>query len=141
MATQSKKIYLSPSPFLAFLSRAHEKHQQAVAFFEFFGQNQYRLYTDILTIYEVHRQIHFQISPSLSRDFLRTIFFSNINIIYPDESEIRSALKTLVSSVSADLTFEKALVATLANKKEVSQICTFDYLHPLFGLNMFYLPI
>lgn len=141
MAALSKKVYLSPSSFVAFLDRAHEKHQQAVAFFNFFGEKQYILYTDILTIYEVHRQIHYEISPSLARDFLRTIFYSNINIIYTDESDIKAALKTLTSSISMNLTFEKALVATLADRRDISQICTFEYLPALFGINVFYLPI
>ena len=141
MAAQSKKVYIAHSTFIAFLDRAHEKHQQAVAFFNYFGENQYFLYTDIVSIYEVHKQIHFRISPTLARDFLRTIFYSNINIIYPDEAEIKSTLKTLTSSVSMDLTFERALVATIANRRDISQICTFDYLPSLFGINNFYLPI
>jgi predicted nucleic acid-binding protein len=141
MAVQSKKVYLSTTAFIAFLDRAHDKHQQAVAFFNYFGENQYFLYTDIITIFEVHKQIHYQISPALARDFLRTIFFSNINIIYPDEAEVKATLKTLTSSVSMDLTFERALVSTIANRRDISQICTFDYLPALFGINSFYLPI
>lgn len=141
MAAQSKKVYLAPSAFVAFLDRAHDKHQQAVAFFNYFGENQYFLYTDIVTIYDVHKQIHFQISPALARDFLKTISYSNINVIYPDEAEIKATMKTLTSSVSMDLTFEKALVSTIANRRDISQICTFDYLPALFGINSFYLPI
>lgn len=141
MASVSKKVYLAPSSFIAFMDRAHQKHEQAGAYFRFFAQEQYRLYTDYLTIYEVHKRIHYEISPTLSRDFLRTIFFSTINIIYPSESDIKSALKTLIRYRSVDLTFDHALMATLANKRDISQICTFDYLHQLFGLNLFYLPI
>lgn len=141
MATLSKKVYLAPSSFLAFIDRAHQKHEQATAFFRYFAQEQYQLYTDIFVIYDVHRQIHSQISPSLARDFLRTIVFSEINVIYPNETEFKVALKTLVNYRSSDLTLEKALMATLTDKRSISQICTFEYLFPLFGLNAFYLPI
>lgn len=141
MASISKKVYLAPSSFIAFMDRAHQKHEQAAAYFRFFAEQQYRLYTDYLNINEVHRKIHHEISPTLSRDFLRTIFFSTINIIYPSESDIKAALKTLINYRSVDLTFDHALMATLANKRDISQISTFEYLHPLFGLNMFYLPI
>lgn len=140
MATNSKKVYIAPSVFLAFLNRADPKHPQATAYFRYFAQEKYKLYTDFLNVYEVVRQIYFQISPSLSRDFLKTIFFSNINVIYPQESDIKASLKITVNH-SIDLTFEKALMATLANKNNISQICTFEYLQPLFGLIAFYLPM
>lgn len=141
MATLSKKVYLAPSSFLAFIDRAHQKHEQATAFFRYFAQEQYRLYTDIFVLSEVHRQIHSEISPTLSRDFLRTIAFSEINIICPSEIEFRAGLKAFINYRPADLTFEKALIATLADRRGISQICTFEYLFPLFGLNAFYLPI
>lgn len=137
----SKKVFLASSVFLAFIDRAHPNHHQAHAFFRYFALEQYVLYTDILTIYEAHAKIYATISPSLSRDFLHTIFFSNINILYPQEVEMKAALKILLSYPSVDLTLEKALMATLANRKEISHICTFDPLHNLFGLTAFYLPI
>lgn len=141
MATQSKKVYLAQSSFVALLDRAHEKHRQAVAFFRYFAQEHYRLYTDIVIIFEAHRQINSQISPSLSQDFLRTISFSNINIIYPQEADIKSTIKTINNYHSIELTFDKALMGVLASKRFIGQIATFDYLPSLFGLNTFYLPI
>ena len=141
MATQSRKVYLAQSAFLAFIDRAHTKHRQAVAFFRYFAQEHYRLYTDIVMLYETHRQIHFQISPSLSQDFLRTISFSDINIIYPQEADIKSTIKTISNYRSVDLTFDKALMSVLASKRYIGQIATFDYLPSLFGLTIFYLPL
>ncbi len=141
MSTLSKKVFIAPSVFVAFVDRAHPKHDQTEAFFRYFAQEQYNLYTDYLNIQDAHKLIHTQISPALARDFLQTIFFSNINIIYPEESDIKTAFKILVNYKSIDLTFEQALMSTLANKHNISQICTCDYLHPLFGLSVFYLPI
>ena len=141
MAAQSKKVYLAQSAFVAFLDRAHVKHRQAVAFFRYFSQERYRLYTDTIILYESCRQIHFQISPSLSQDFLRTISFSDINIIYPQEPDIKSAIKTINNYRSVDLTFDKALMSVLASKRFIGQIATFDYLPSLFGLTTFFLPI
>jgi predicted nucleic acid-binding protein len=65
----------------------------------------------------------------------------NINIIYPEESDIKAALKTLINYQSTELTFSQSLRAVLANRRGVTQVFTFDYLHPLFGLSVFYLPI
>lgn len=137
----TKKVYVSPSGFFALINRAHPKYNQASAYFRFFAQENYTLFTDTLTLSETYEQIYKEISPSLAKDFLRTAFLGEINIIYPEESDIKAALKTLVSYQSTDLTFNQALRAVLANRRGVSQIFTFDYLHPLFGQTMFYLPI
>jgi predicted nucleic acid-binding protein len=141
MATQSKKVYISSSGFYAFINRAHAKHEHASAFFRYFGLENYNLYTDILTINNTYNRIYQEISPSLAKDFLKTIFLGNINIIYPEESDFKAALKTLVNYQSTELTFGQALTAVLANRRGISQIFTFDYLHQLFGQTTFYLPI
>ena len=137
----SKKIYLAASGFYAFIDRAHVRHDHAVAFFRYFAQEEYALFTDTITINQAYDYIYKEISPSLARDFLRTIFLGNINIIYPDQGDIKAALKTLIGYQSTELTFADAIMAVLANRRGVSQIATFDYLHPLFGLSAFFLPI
>jgi predicted nucleic acid-binding protein len=137
----SKKVYIARSGFYAFIDRAHPKYDQASAYFRYFSQEGYTLYTDSMTLIDVYNQIYKEISPSLAKDFLRTVFLSNINVIFPDESDIKAALKTLINYQSTELTFGQALRAVLANRRGVGQIFTFDYLHPLFGLTVFYLPI
>jgi predicted nucleic acid-binding protein len=137
----SKKVYVAPSAFYAYIDRSHSKHEQAAANFRYFGEQGYTLFTDSMTLTEVYNHTYREISPSLAKDFLRIIFISNINIIYPEERDIKAALKTLINYQSTELTFSQALRAVLANRRGVGQIFTFDYLHPLFGLNTFYLPI
>jgi predicted nucleic acid-binding protein len=139
--TNSKKVYIAPSAFYALIDRANPKHDQASAFFRYCAEQQYTLFTDTNTLNEVYNQIYMEISPSLSKDFLRTIFLGNINIIYPEESDIKAALKTLINYQSTELNFSQSLRAVLANRRAVTQVFTFDYLHPLFGLSVFYLPI
>lgn len=141
MAVGSKKVFVAPSVFFAFVDRAHPKHEQATAFFRYFAQAGYFLFTDIETIVETYRQLYRHISASLAKDFLRTIFLSNLNILYPDEGDIKAGIKALVSYQSTDLTFPKALMAVFANRRGIPQICTFEYLHSLFGLTLFYLPM
>lgn len=137
----SKKVYLTPSLFLAFIDRADPKHEQAYAFFRYFGLEHYMLYTDIESISQTSMAIYQDISPSLAKDFLRTILLSDINIIYPEESDMKAAIKALVNFGSTDLSFPDALIAVLANKKEIEHICTFVYLHALFGQSVFFLPM
>lgn len=141
MAQQSKKVFLAPSSLYAFIDRAHEKHTQASAYFRYFSQEEYMLYMDTVNLNETYDIIYKKMSPSLAKDFLRIISLSDINIVSPEESEIKSTFKTISSYNSLDLTFSEAVMAVVASKRGISTICTFDYLHPLYGLTMFFLPI
>ena len=137
----SKKVFVAPSGFYAFIDRAHPKYEQASAYWRYFAENNYSVFTDSQTLIDCYNHIYKEISPSLAKDFLRTVFLGNLNVIYPEERDVKSALKTLVNYQSTELTISQALRAVLANRRGVSQIYTFDYLHPLFGQTVFYLPI
>lgn len=137
----SKKVFLAPSSFLAFIDRAHPMHEQAAAFFRYFGQESYILFTDYPTIMEVYRGLYTNISPSLARDYIRTMSITSMNIMYPEESDAKAALKALITYQSTELTYANALMSVLAYRRNIQQICTFEYLPPLFGLTTFYLPI
>lgn len=139
--SESRKVYIRPSVFFAFIDRAHPKHTQATGYFRYFGQEKYSVFTDSMCIISAYTQIYEKISPSLAKDFLRSMWIGNINILIPEESELKAALKALVTYRSTELTFPEAISAVLANRNSISSICTFDYLHPLFGQTLFYLPI
>lgn len=137
----SKKVYIAPDGLTAFIDRAHKSHVQAAAFFRYFAQEQYQLYTSVLSVNETYMSIYNTISPSLARDFLRVLSFSSINILSPEVADMKSAIKILEMSNSVELTFSKALMAVLCNKKSIPQIMTYEYLHALYGLQLFYLPV
>ncbi|MGH2611557.1 MAG: hypothetical protein ACRDFB_00740 [Rhabdochlamydiaceae bacterium] len=137
----SKKVFIAPDLFISFIDRAKEKHEQASAFFRFFAENEYQIYTDLLSLHTVYNHIYTEISPSLSKDFIRTINLSNLNLLYADESDIKTAFKTIGLYQASELTFPKALISVIASKRNIPQICTHDYLPTLFGLQIFYLPI
>lgn len=141
MAIVSKKVYLAPSSLYAFIDRAHEKHSQASAYFRYFSEQEYMLYIDVINLNEAYDIIYKRMSPSLAKDFLRIISLSDINVIAPEDAEIRATFKTISNYNSLDLTFSEALMAVISSKRSVMTICTFDYLHPLFGLSTFFLPI
>ena len=138
---QSKKVYIAPDGFIAFIDRAQKKHVHAAAFFRYFAQENYQLYANVVSINETYTTLYNTISPSLARDFLRAIYLSNINILFPETADMKTAIKILETSNSVDLTFAKALMAVTCNKKSVPQIMTYEYLHALFGLQVFYLPV
>jgi len=137
----SKKVYIAPDGLTAFIDRAHKKHVQATAFFRYFAQEQCQLYTNVVNVNETYMTIYNTISPSLARDFLRALSVSNINIINPEPADIKAAIKILETGNSVELTFAKALMAVTCNKKSIPQIMTFEFLHALYGLQLFYLPV
>ncbi|HVA96371.1 MAG TPA: hypothetical protein VND99_01830 [Candidatus Acidoferrales bacterium] len=137
----SKKVYIAPDGLTAFIDRAHKKHVQATAFFRYFAQEQCQLYSSVVSVHETYMTIYNTISPSLARDFLRALSLSNINVVNPEPADIKSAIKIIETSNSVDLTFAKALAAVICNKKSIPQIMTYEYLHALYGLQLFYLPV
>ncbi len=126
---------------MAFIDRGHEKHVTASAFFRYFAMESFQVYTDPVSINETYDTLYRTISPALGKDFLRAIYLSSVNIIYPESSDIKSAIKAVATSGSVELTFSKALISIISNKRGIPQICTFEYLPSLFGLQTFYLPM
>jgi len=137
----SKKVYIAPDGFVAFIDRGHNRHVHAAAFFRYFAQEHYQLYTSMESMNDAYNDLYKNISPSLAKDFLRAMYMSTINIVYPESSHMKTAIKTIISSTAVELTYSKALMAVICNKQSIPQICTFEYLHSLFGLQQFYLPI
>lgn len=141
MALQSKKVFVTSNVLFAFVDRANSHHTKAVAYFRYFAQEKYQVFTDYLNTEDSYRQIYTKISPTLARDFLRGVMLSSINITYPTSSDVAAALKTLINYRNNELTFKEAHTAVLSNRNSIPNICTFEYLHPLFGITPFYLPI
>jgi predicted nucleic acid-binding protein len=137
----SKKVYIAADGFVAFIDRGHAQHVHASAFFRYFAQEHYQLYTSLVSIHETYDELYKSITPSLAKDFLRAMYMSSVNIIYPEPSDLKSAIKTVATSNVVELTFSKSLVSVLCNRRSIPQICTFEYMPSLFGLQAFYLPV
>lgn len=138
---QSKKVLLAADVLVAFVDRSHPKHLHATAFFRYFAQEKFFLYTSPLVIVDCYTLISQRISPILARDFIKAISLSNITMMYPDESDVKLSYKTILSAENSEVSFHETLLAAMASRRNISYICTFSYLHPLFRLSPFYLPI
>jgi len=138
---QSTKVFLAPDIFVAFLDRAHPKHLHASAFFRYFAQEQYTLYTNTTNIIETCTTITQTMSYALTKDFLKALQQSSINVLYPEDSDLRLAFKTMLSYESSELSMQEALMASMSSRRGILSICTLEYIHPIFGISSFYLPI
>lgn len=141
MAIQSKKVFIESDVFYAFVNRAHTRYPQAGAYFRYFAQEKFQIFTSYPVAEDVYREIYEKISPSLAKDFVRGLSLSSINVLYPAESDHKAAIKTLINYQSTELTLRESQTAVLSNRNYISQICTFKYLHPLYGITAFNLPL
>ena len=141
MQQQSKKVYLSGNVIYAFIDRSHPKHDMAASFFRYFAENGYHVFTDIVTITGVHDRISSDMSLTVGKEFLKTMTQSSTTILYPEEKDFHAATKLYIADRTAGLVFETALIAVLADKRGISQVATFDFLHAVYGLKVFYLPM
>lgn len=138
---QSRKVFLAPDVFVAFVDRANPKNLHATAFFRFFAQEQHFLYTSDHAIMNAYTEIQERISPFLAKDFLKAISLGTINILYPEDPDLKLCFKTMLASSASELSMQEALMSVMASRRAIPQICTFGYMHPLFGLQAFFLPI
>lgn len=140
MIIRSKKVFLTPAVFFAFIDRNHPKNQQSRAFFRYFAQEKYHLTTASFSVLKTYYQLRKHMSYSLAKDFLRTLFLGNIEIVYPDESMMKTALRLILQNTGFDLNFDQALTNIIADRKQIPQICSFEYSSFYYGLQLFALP-
>lgn len=141
MAIISKKVFVEADIFYSFVNRADSRYPQASAYFRYFAQEKFQIFTSYPAIEESYTEIYEKISPSLAKDFLRGMSLSSVNILFPTESDFKAALKSLINYQNTELTFRESQTAVLSNRNYISQICTFRYVHPLFGIGVFNLPL
>ena len=139
--TTSKKVMIASDVLYAFVDRTHARHVQASAFFRYFANEEFHIYMDNISIYDCYLQLMNSMSPSIAKECLRSIYISSITIIYPEEADMRGALKFYLNDKSNELNFRKAIMAVLADKNHIPQICSFEYIQSMFGLSLFYIPI
>lgn len=137
----NKKVLIGPDVFIAFIDRASSKHLHAGAFFRYFAQEKYTLFTTALVINNTYQTLSSSISPAVAKDFIKALTLGSINILPPDDSDIKLTFKTLLSATGTEASFGETLMQAMASRRNITQICTFSYLHPLFRLTTFYLPI
>lgn len=135
-----KKVFLAADVFIAFLDRNHPKHLHASAFFRYFAQEHFYLYTSNEIVIATYQKVSQSISGSFAKEFLKVLSESAITILSPDDTEMKKALQTVVSSFS-EVGLDECLMLVIAEKRHIPYICTLQYIHTLFGREIFYLPL
>lgn len=133
----SKKVLVDSSLLYAFIDRSDRNHTQAVKLMEHFSTQGVYLFTSYYSLQEVYGAVNKQIGISIGIDFLESILGSNIEILFPQKSDLISAFKLLKTNRNHQLLFKEAMTATLMQKKGISQISTFTYWHNLLGTKVY----
>lgn len=133
------KVFLAQDAFMAFIDRAQPKHLHAGAFFRYFAQEHCFLYTNISIVIATYQKISDNLNESLAKEFLKALSYSSIVILSPDDSEIKTAIKVVLGT--SELSLDEALLLVMAERRGISQVCTFTSLHQLFGIKTFFLPV
>jgi len=137
---RSKKVYITGSVFFAFVDRNHPKHPVAEAYFRYFAQEGWHLYTAGFTLTKTYGQLQKFISHSIAKEFLRSIYLGNIEIVYPDEPATKAAAKLILGSQSPELDLEQALINVISDRHQILFVCSLDYSQYFFGIQQFSLP-
>jgi predicted nucleic acid-binding protein len=138
--THSKKVLLAPSAFFSFIDRNHPKHSTSRAYFRYFANEGYRLFTTANTVTITYNQLQKHMSYSIAKTFLRTIYLGDVDIIYPDEAMTKSALRLIFSNTGGAIGFEQALINAVADRLQIPLIVSFEYSTNYFGVSAFTLP-
>ncbi len=133
MAIQSRKVFLDTTILIAFIDRADANHPKAVKTMETLALSGYILYTSSLNAIEVYTALTREIGQSVALDFLQAVLQSDIEILFPQKSDLISAHRMIRVNKDRQITLKETLNAILMQKRGVMQIVTFAYWHNLFG--------
>jgi len=138
--TSSKKILLTANVLFAFVDRNHPKHRQAAAFMRYFAQEKFQVFVPLTEINSTYSQLKKHVSYGIAKDLLRTVFVGDLEILYTDEAAAKTALKLALTPGQGDISFNQVLLNVLADKNQISQICSLEFLKTYFGISIFNLP-
>src|SRR5690348_15955978 len=121
----ARKIFVDGSVLSAFTDRADTNHVQAVKTLEQLSLQGVQLFTSLQEIQHVYAAINRQLGTVIGFDFLQAMIESNVEVIYPQKSDLVSAYKLIRSNTNRQISFKQAMVATLMAKRNVVKILTF----------------
>lgn len=132
MAT-SRKIFIDASVLYAFIDRSDANHDHAAKALQQFSQTNIQLYTSVQAIQDAYSAISKQLGAVLGEEFLKATLESNMEVIFPQRSDLVSSYKLIKLNSTKQINIKEAMTATLMQKRGISQIFTFTYWQNLLG--------
>jgi|SRR3989344_329119 len=133
MPTQSRKIFIDSSVLLSFIDRSDQNHSKGIKSIESIAELKFQAYTSHQNVSEAYTTLVGEVGISVALDFLQAILQSDIEIIYPQKTDLVSAYRLLRTNRDRQIGLQEVLNASLMRKKGITQVLTFAIWHNLFG--------
>lgn len=134
MSTNSKKIFIESSLFLAFIDRANLNHAKASKMLEFLGRNKYQVFTSSIVVLQTFNAIERDLGSTIAKDFLQAMIETNIQILHPSDSDLLTAFRYLKVNPGRQISLSYLINANLMQKQGVNSILTFDFWPNIMGI-------
>ena len=129
----ARKIFIDGSVFYAFTDRADANHPQSVKVMEQLSLQGVQLFTSIQSVQDVYSAINRQLGTTIGFDFLQAMIESDIEVLYPQRSDLVNTYKLMRLNANKQVSFKQALTANLMARRNIVKILTFTYWHNLLG--------
>lgn len=129
----SKKVFIDSSLFYAFIDRGDPNHSQAAKIMEQLSRQGSILYTSLQSVQDTYSALNDKMGMVLSHEFIQTIMESNIEILYPQRSDLISAFRLIKQNKGKQISLKEALISILMQKRNIPQIAAFTPWHNLLG--------
>ena len=134
MVTNSRKVFIDSSFFLAFIDRSDLNHAQAAEIFELVANQRYEVYTSSIVVIQTYNAIERDFSLAVAYEFLHAMLESSIHVMYIDKSDLDLGFKYIKRNPNQKGSFPSILKASLMQKHHINSLLTFDFWPKYMGI-------
>lgn len=132
----SKKVFIDSSVLLAFVDRSEVNHFKAVKTMENLARINSQIYTSQQAVSEVYTALSREAGIAVALDFLQACLQSDMEILFPQKADLIAAHRVLRANRDRQLTLREALNAALMQRRDITQIISFNFWQNLFGTSV-----
>jgi predicted nucleic acid-binding protein len=131
MTFMTQKIFIDASFLVAFIDRTNIDHIKAGQIMENLARDNFQVFTSSLVINQTFIRLEKEIGSVVADEFLQAILESNIQTLYPEQSDLLAGFRVLKTLTTRNASINEILNSVLMYKYRVYTILTFDTWHNL----------
>ena len=126
MTKATNKILIDADAFIALVNSDDSNNHAAHAINTHIDTDGYKKYMSNLVIYEIANVLSIRASQKLAVEFLTSIFTSDIEVIYIDETRTYAAIQTFKNYIKKNISFVDCSNLILMEEYRIDKIFSFD---------------
>jgi predicted nucleic acid-binding protein len=134
----SRKVFIDSSVLYSFIDRADANHAQTVKTIEQLSLQEIALFTSLQAIQDTFNAVNRQLGSTLGYDFLEVITQSNIEILFPQKSDLITAHRIMKTNRMKQMSLKDVITAVLMQKKGIVRILTYTYWPNILGSESYF---